>query len=278
MRLRFAGRSACLRRWTTLTLCTVLVVPDPTPWTVTRAWGIHLFTSLGVLCSFFAVVTALSDRPEAALVWLMIAQVVDGIDGPLARGYEVLRNVPVLSGHTLDLVVDFTTCVFAPVLFAWQFELLPEPWDMPLLGLVLVTSVLWFSREDIETRDLWFRGFPTAWNVVFTMFWVFTIPAEAAIPITVALCILTLTPWFKVPHILGAPQFRVPTVTLSVIGMVMLTLLVVAPDTEFRPVAVSLIVTWVVYYFAIGFWRSLQGDEILDAPADSRNTSAPLPH
>lgn len=251
-------------------------VSDPTPWTVTRAWGIHLFTSLGVLCSFFAVVTALSDEPRAALLWLMIAQVVDGIDGPLARGYDVVRNVPVLSGHTLDLVVDFTTCAFVPVVFAWQFELLPSPWDLPLLGLVLVTSVLWFSRDDIETRDLWFRGFPTAWNLVFTFFWVFSFPPGAAIPVTIVLCVLTLTPWFKVPHVLGAPQFRLPTITLSIVGMVMLTLLVVDPDTELRPVAVSLIATWVIYYFAIGLWRSLQGDEIIDAPPQPVSTPPSL--
>ncbi len=227
-----------------------------------------MFTSLGVLCSFFAVVTALSDEPQAALIWLMIAQVVDGIDGPLARGYDVVRHVPVLSGHTLDLVVDFTTCAFVPVIFAWQFELLPTPWDLPLLGLVLVTSVLWFSREDIETRDLWFRGFPTAWNLVFTFFWVFSFPGEVAVPVTFALCVMTLTPWMKLPHVLGAPQFRVPTITLSIIGMVMLSLLVIAPDTPLRPVAVSLILTWVVYYFAIGLWRSMQGDEIVDAPSE----------
>lgn len=235
---------------------------EPTAWTTTRAWGIHVFTSLGVVCAFLTIVASALGRPREALLWLMVAQIVDGIDGPMARGARVKEHVPVLSGHVLDLVVDFCTCVFAPVYFAWEFNLLPQQWEIPILCLVLVTSVLWFSREDIETRDLWFRGFPTAWNLVFTLFWVIDLPDWALVAISLLLCLITVTPWVKLPHVMGAAQFRRVTVGFSLLGVIAATWLIIDRDTAVRPVLLAVIAAWVVYYFGIGLWRSLQGDEI----------------
>lgn len=242
-------------------------MPSAAPWVVARAWGVHIFTSLGVALAFLSIASSLGDRPKEALLWLMVAQLVDGVDGPMARQWKVCDAVPVVSGYVLDLIVDFTTCVFAPVVFAWQFGLLPARAENLLLLLVLVTSALWFSREDIETRDLWFRGFPTAWNLVFTLFWIAELPSWLTVSTTLALCVLTLTPWYKLPHVLGSPQFRRVTVTLSLAGLGAMTLLVVDRESPVRDTALSVIAVWVTYYFCIGLWRSLQADEILPAPA-----------
>lgn len=252
-------------------------MPSLAPWTVTRAWGVHIFTSLGVVCAFLAVTSSLTNRPVQALIWLMVAQVVDGVDGPLARGWDVRDNLPVLSGHVLDLIVDFTTCVFAPVVFAWRFELLPAPGETLLLMFVLVTAVLWFSRDDIETTDLWFRGFPTAWNLVFTIFWIADLPSWLTVSVTLGLCVLTLTPWYKVPHVLGAPQFRRVTVALSLAGLAAMTLLIVDRDSPVRVQALGVVAVWVTYYFGIGLWRSLQGDELQPVNAMSEVSGARSP-
>ncbi|MBC9957906.1 phosphatidylcholine/phosphatidylserine synthase [Yimella sp. cx-51] len=251
-------------------------MPSPLrSWTTTRAWGIHIFTSLGVVCAFLTIVASALGRPREALLWLMVAQIVDGIDGPMARGAKVKEAVPVLSGHVLDLVVDFCTCVFAPVYFAWEFNLLPQPWEIPILCLVLVTSVLWFSREDIETRDLWFRGFPTAWNLVFTLFWVVHLPDWVIVVTSLALCGLTVTPWMKLPHVMGAAQFKAVTVSFSAVGVAAITWLIIDKDTSARPVLLGVIGLWMLYYWGIGLWRSLQGDEIWPDPdADASDASA----
>ena len=45
---------------------------------------------------------------------LGLALVVDGIDGPLARRFQVAEVLPRWSGDVLDLVVDFTTYVIVP--------------------------------------------------------------------------------------------------------------------------------------------------------------------
>ena len=244
-------------------------MPSAAPWVVARAWGVHTFTALGVGLAFLSIASSLGDRPGHALIWLMVAQIVDGVDGPLARGCNVSDAVPVVSGYVLDLIVDFTTCVFAPVVFAWQFDLLPARAENLLLPLVLVTSALWFSREDIETRDLWFRGFPTAWNLVFTLFWIADLPSWLTVSSTLVLCVLTLTPQYKVPHVLGAAQFRRVTVPLSLAGLAAMSLLVVDRDSAVRDTALWVIGVWVTYYFGIGIWRSLQADELDLAPVQA---------
>lgn len=229
-------------------------------------WGVHVFTALGVVFAFLTVTSSVLGHPREALLWLMAAQIVDGVDGPIARKLETSRHVPVLSGLVLDLIVDFCTCVFAPVLFAWQFDLLPSGWETPLLALVLITSVLWFSRDDIETRDLWFRGFPTGWNLVFTLYWVVDLPDPVVIGVTLLLCVLTITPWYKVPHVMGAPQHRPVTVGLSVIGLIATVILIIDRDSPLRPACLAVMAVWVLWYFGVGLWRSLQGDEVLPDP------------
>lgn len=207
----------------------------------------------------------------------MVAQIVDGVDGPMARGANVKEAVPVLSGHILDLVVDFCTCVFAPVYFAWEFDLLPPGWETPILCTVLVTSVLWFSREDIETRDLWFRGFPTAWNLVFTLYWVLDVPDWAIVSSSILLCVLTLTPWLKLPHVMGAVQFRRTTISFSTLGVIASTWLIIDRQTPARPYLLVVIGLWILYYFGIGLWRSLQGDEIWPEADAAESEEGALP-
>lgn len=39
----------------------------------------------------------------------MVAKVIDGIDGPVARYVNVKKYTPVIDGNALDLVVDYVT-------------------------------------------------------------------------------------------------------------------------------------------------------------------------
>ena len=64
-------------------------------------------------------------------LWLGVALVVDGIDGPLARAFKVAEALPRWSGETLDLVVDFTTYVFVPAYAIAASGLLPTRWRFP---------------------------------------------------------------------------------------------------------------------------------------------------
>ena len=228
------------------------------------SWAVHIFTTTGTLCAMSSMINILNGQPAQALVWLMVAQVIDGVDGPMARYINVKKYTPVIDGNLLDLVVDYVTCVIAPILFAVKFDMLPERFEVILSSLVIMTSAIWFSRKDIETKDMWFRGFPTAWNLVVTVLWLIGTSQNINVGIFIAFIILTMMPAAKFAHLLSAPQFRKTTVTLSIIAMITMVYMTVIAQHRHGHFGKLIIVSWAAYYLSISIWRSLQGDEITD--------------
>lgn len=227
------------------------------------AWGVHVLTTTGALCAMASMINILNMQAEQALVWLMVAKIIDGIDGPLARYVNVKKYTPVIDGNALDLVVDFVTCVVVPVLFAVRFNLLPAHMEMMLSIFVIMSSAIWFSRKDIETADKWFRGFPAEWNFVVTILWLLATSAFVNAAVFAVFIILTLMPSAKFAHILGAHQFRVLTIPLTAISMFTMTVMTLFLSERHNYTGKVIIVTWVIYYLGISIWRSfLQPDEI----------------
>jgi phosphatidylcholine synthase len=86
---------------------------------IAAAFG-HLFTSLGVVIAMFAIFAAVEGRWIDMFVWLGIALIVDGIDGPVARHLNLAKTLPRWSGDVLDLVVDYLTYIFIPAIAVLQ--------------------------------------------------------------------------------------------------------------------------------------------------------------
>jgi phosphatidylcholine synthase len=159
-----------------------------------------------------------------ALLWLIVSQILDGLDGPIARGLDVEIHAPLINGQILDLVVDYVTCVVVPVAFMLNFEMLPAKYEALIAGFIFLTSALWFARSDIETDDHWFNGFPAVWNLAVPTFLVFeSTPTEVAI-FTLILGMSQLT-YFKVPHIVRVDQLRRITLPFGIIYLGNLTYL-----------------------------------------------------
>ena len=92
------------------------------------AFSVHILTALGAGLALLAMLEAVREHWAAMFGWLGAALIIDGIDGPLARRFDVARLQPDWSGDTLDLVVDFTTYVFVPAYaIAASRLLLPHP-------------------------------------------------------------------------------------------------------------------------------------------------------
>jgi phosphatidylcholine synthase len=113
-----------------------------------------------------ALEAVFDGKPKLAMIYLLITQIIDGIDGPIARQYDVKSTVPKIDGYVLDLVIDYVTCVVVPAAFMHRFDMLPHTFSIPLVGLVVFMSAIWFSRTDMMTEDNWFNGFPATWNLV----------------------------------------------------------------------------------------------------------------
>ena len=121
------------------------------------AWAIHIFTASGILAGFFGLLSALDGSPRASLLWMMVAMIIDGLDGPIARKYDVSTVLPMIDGHVMDLVIDYVTCVVAPAFFIHEFHLLPAKFDIVGTGLILLTSLYLFSYTHIQTEDCYFN-------------------------------------------------------------------------------------------------------------------------
>ncbi|MEA3051308.1 MAG: phosphatidylcholine synthase [Sphingomonadales bacterium] len=133
---------------------------------VAAAWLVHLFTASGVVIAFLALAAISQSEWRVALLWLLAALAIDGVDGTLARWARVKEVVPRIDGEAFDLIVDYLNYVFVPAVFICAAGLVPGSLTLPLAAAILLSSVYVFVRRDMKTEDNYFRGFPALWNVV----------------------------------------------------------------------------------------------------------------
>src|ERR687895_2289610 len=98
-----------------------------------RAYAVHLLTASCVIAAFLAVAELLDEAPDERVVfaWLVIAVVIDAVDGPLARAWDVKRFAPDINGRTIDDIVDYLTFTFIPLLLVWRMGWVPYVPGLP---------------------------------------------------------------------------------------------------------------------------------------------------
>jgi phosphatidylcholine synthase len=177
---------------------------------------VHCLTASGAAVGLAALLAAAEGQLAVAFAWLGVALVIDAMDGPLARHYEIARTVPHIDGVALDLVVDFLTYVVVPLVALWRSGLLPPPLSVVLPCVVCAASALYFADRRMKTSDLWFRGFPAVWNVpVFYLLVLRPDPLVCALVVSAAACLM-FTPIVFV-HPLRVERLR--PVTLAATGV-----------------------------------------------------------
>lgn len=223
------------------------------------AWLVHLFTATGVVWSLLALLAVIGERWTEALLWLLLALIVDGVDGTLARAARVKEQAARIDGDVLDLVIDFLGYVFVPTVFMWRADMLPEPLFVPLAALILISSLYVFARRDMKTSDGYFRGFPALWNVVALYLFVTGIGAWTAAVIVLVLSILSFAPVlvvhpFRVRDF--GPWLLVVTAmwTASTAGLLMPGL-----DAGMRSGLLAVSSATSLLLLGMGLWRTVRG-------------------
>lgn len=184
------------------------------------AFGVHIFTALGSGIALIAMLEAVREHWVAMFGWLGVALIVDAIDGPLARKFDVARLQPNWSGDTLDLVVDFLTYVFIPA-YAIVASNLLLPVSGAALGVgIVVSGALYFADRRMKTEDNHFRGFPTLWNAVVFQLFVLKPQPLVASAIVAAFIVLTFVP-FNVMHPVRTTRFRIFNLALIALWAVL---------------------------------------------------------
>lgn len=131
-----------------------------------RAYFVHMFTATGAVFSMLAMLAAVEANWSLMFLWLVVAFIVDGIDGPMARKYDVKTKAPIIDGVLLDLIIDYLTYVFIPAFALFNSGLLPGWTGWTAIIVITFASVLYFADTRMKTADYSFSGFPSCWNMV----------------------------------------------------------------------------------------------------------------
>jgi len=131
-----------------------------------KALAVHLLTATGAVFAMLAMLAAVDEKWSLMFLWLVVAFFVDGIDGPLARRYDVKKNSPIFDGVLLDLIIDYLTYVFVPAYALFKSGLLPGWTGWFAIIIITFTSAMYFADSRMKTKDYSFSGFPGCWNMV----------------------------------------------------------------------------------------------------------------
>ncbi len=137
--------------------------------TNSRLFLIHILTALGAPIALLALVAGANGNLPIMFFWLWVALVVDGLDGPLARKYDIQNRMPRWSGVVLDLVIDYATYVFLPAFALYQSGLLSEFWSLLSGAVIVFTGAIYFADGNMKTESGGFLGFPGVWNMVIVV-------------------------------------------------------------------------------------------------------------
>ncbi len=154
---------------------------------------VHALTASGVFWALLALLSVGKGDFAGMFAWLGVALVVDGVDGPLARRFDVTVHLPNWDGVILDLVVDYLTYVFIPAYAAFVAGLFPYGFGLLGAGLMCLSAAFFFGYRNQKTPDNYFLGFPTIWNVVVFYAFVFQWSGWVTLGLTVVFAVLTFT-------------------------------------------------------------------------------------
>ena len=131
-----------------------------------KALCVHLFTATGAVFAMLAMLAAVDGKWSLMFLWLVVAFVVDGVDGPLARKYDVQTNAPQFDGNILDMIIDYLTYIFIPAFALFKSGLLPGWTGWFAIIVITFASALYLVNTGMKTKDKSFQGFPGCWNMV----------------------------------------------------------------------------------------------------------------
>jgi phosphatidylcholine synthase len=218
-----------------------------------RAFGVHLFTACGAALALLALIFATGGHWTAMFFCLGLALVVDGVDGPLARSFDVAEVLPRWSGATLDLVVDFVTYVFVPAFAIAASGLLPDALAIPAGVVVTVSGALYFADREMKTDDNYLKGFPALWNLAAFYLYVLEPPPWLAAAAVAMLTALTFAP-IRFVHPLRVKRLRILNIAL-IVAWGVLALITLAKNLAPGPYVTIPLAVIAGYFLIAGLFR-----------------------
>lgn len=180
-----------------------------------KAYLVHFFTALGAICAMLAMLAAADGQWGEMYIWLVVAFVVDGIDGPLARRYDVKKNAASIDGALMDLIIDYLTYVFIPAFALFKSGLLPGWTGWIAIIAITYGSAVYFADTRMKTKDNSFAGFPGCWNMLVIVLFATEPNFYVTTTLVVALSIAMFAP-LKFIHPARTKRWRVLSLPVAI--------------------------------------------------------------
>lgn len=134
----------------------------------------HLVTASGAVWGFLTLLAIWDENYRLAIIYMIVAMLVDGFDGMLARWFDVKTYANGVDGGLMDNIIDYLNYVVVASLLLVRVDgLMPSGLVMPAALSILLTSAYQFSQVDAKSDEdsYFFKGFPSVWNflVVYMM-------------------------------------------------------------------------------------------------------------
>ncbi len=141
----------------------------------------NLFTTFGLFAGFYAIIQATTNNYENAAIAIIVAMILDGLDGRIAR----MTNTQTDFGAEYDSLADMVSFGIAPalVMFEWSLKSMsalgPEMAKIGWLAAFFYAAMaaLRLARFNVQTDNVekgYFRGLPSpaAAGLVISFIWV----------------------------------------------------------------------------------------------------------
>ena len=188
------------------------------------ALGVHLLTSLGIVCSLLAILAVFDRNLNLTFLWLGVALFIDAIDGSLARKVGVSKFAPNINGLMMDSIVDFTNYILIPCLILSTADYLLPSVEVQLSAIILVISLFSYSRISVSDVDFRYVGFPVAWNIIVVYLFIFEMGQLANTLVILLFVVLKFVP-LKYVHPFRTKRLRKPTLFMTGLWFISIGLL-----------------------------------------------------
>lgn len=184
-----------------------------------KALAVHLFTATGAVFAMLAMLAAVDAKWDLMFIWLVVAFVVDGIDGPLARKYDVTTHAPEYDGVVLDILIDYLTYIFIPAFALFKSGLLPDWTGWVCILIITFASALYMVDTRMKTEDKSFAGFPAVWNMLILVFFAVEPNYWIILALVVGCAIAMFTP-LKFIHPVRTQRWRAVSLPIALLWTV----------------------------------------------------------
>jgi phosphatidylcholine synthase len=163
-----------------------------------------------------AMLAASEEKWSLMFLWLIVAFAVDGIDGPLARKYDVKQNAPRFDGVLLDLIIDYLTYVFIPAFALFKSGLLPGWTGWAAIIIITFASAVYFCDTNMKTKDNSFSGFPGCWNMLVIVLFALSPNFWISMALVTALAVSMFLP-LKFVHPVRTKRWRLVSLPVALL-------------------------------------------------------------